>query len=83
MTIGEQIDKPVDLLESVSCMEYEKTVEKVLLDAVSLQAFGLSRAMAYQLLNRQDLPVVAIGRRKFMHRELFLKWLERQATTQN
>jgi len=70
----------LDFTEKKSCMGHENTMEKVMLDAVSLQAFGFSRAMVYQLLNRQDLPVVVIGKRRFMHRELFLKWLEEQAT---
>lgn len=40
---------------------------------------GLSRASAYALLNRSDLPVVKIGCRKFMHKGLFLEWLKEQA----
>jgi len=40
---------------------------------------GMTRSMAYQLLNRADLPVVQIGMRKFMLRELFLGWLRKQA----
>ena len=44
-----------------------------------LQQDGFSRAMAYQLLNRQDLPIVRIGNRRFIHRELFQKWLRDQA----
>lgn len=40
---------------------------------------GFSRQMIYQLLNRSDCGVVRIGRRKFFHRETFLKWLKDQA----
>ena len=55
--------------------------EKTVMTASDIQRMGMSRSMAYQLLNREDLPVVIIGGRKFMHRDLFLKWLEEQATT--
>lgn len=52
-----------------------------LLDAHALQSqFGLSRSMAYQLLSRRDLPVVKIGRRRFMHKALFESWLAEQAS---
>ena len=49
------------------------------LDAKDIQAMGFSRPMAYQLLNREDMPVVKIGRRKYLHRDLFERWLEEQA----
>ena len=61
----------------------ETLKEKALLTAGDIQAMGMSRSMAYQLLNRRDLPVVVIGGRKFMHRDLFLKWLEAQAGTEH
>ena len=52
-----------------------------LIDVHALQSqFGLSRSAAYQLLSRNDLPVVVIGRRRFMHRRLFETWLSEQAT---
>lgn len=52
-----------------------------LLDARTLQSlFGLSRSMTYALLNRRDLPVVTIGRRRFMHKSLFESWLAEQAS---
>lgn len=47
--------------------------------AKELQKDGFSRSMAYRLLNRQDLPIVKIGNRRFIHRELFQKWLRDQA----
>lgn len=43
-------------------------------------AFGIARTMWYELLNRDDMPIVQIGGRKFIHRDLFRKWLEEQAT---
>lgn len=55
--------------------------DKALLDFEDLKRItGLSRPTVYQLLNRADMPVVSIGRRKFMNAELFRKWLNRQAT---
>lgn len=52
----------------------------VLLSARHLiDQFGVSRPMAYHLLNREDLPVVAIGRRRFLVRDAFCHWLETQA----
>ena len=53
--------------------------EKELLSAKDLQTMGVGRGMAYSLLNRSDMPVVIIGGRKFMHKGLFMKWLERKA----
>lgn len=53
-----------------------------LLDARTLQSlFGFSRSMVYALLNRRDLPVVVIGRRRFMHKSLFESWLAEQASS--
>ena len=53
----------------------------IILDAKALQAQGISRSMAYGLLNRSDTGVVVIGGRKFLYREKFLAWLEAKATT--
>ena len=48
---------------------------QILMNAHDLQAAGIPRALAYQLLNRSDMPVVQFGRRKFMIREKFMLWL--------
>ena len=53
--------------------------EKILMSASDMQKAGIPRAIVYQLLNRADLPVVQLGRRKFMNRSLFLTWLEKQS----
>ena len=50
-----------------------------LLSYKHLQACGMTRTMAYQLLNREDMPVVQIGERKFMNRDLFFQWMDGQA----
>ena len=49
-----------------------------ILSAKDLQEMGLSRPMVYRLLNRTDTPVIQIGRRKFMRRDLFVQWLDKQ-----
>ncbi len=56
--------------------------EKELWEINDLRAVGFSRQMAYQLLNREDVPTIQIGKRKFVHRELFQEWLRSQAMTQ-
>ena len=53
---------------------------KELLSAKDLVRMGFGRSMSYQLLNRSDLPVISIGGRLFMHRQLFEEWLKVQAT---
>jgi len=65
-----------------NCSDFEKekqNIQPILLSAHDLVQEGITRSMAYQLLNRTDLPVVQIGTRKFMHRDLFLDWLRKQA----
>lgn len=62
-------------------MEHANSADKAVLTANDIQELGFCRSMTYRLLNRADLPVVVIGGRKFMHRDLFLKWLKEQATT--
>ena len=53
-----------------------------LLSYKHLQSCGLTRAMAYQLLNREDMPVVKIGERLFMNRDLFFDWMDSQSARQ-
>lgn len=49
-----------------------------ILSAKDLQEMGFSRSMSYALFNRADVPVIHIGRRKFIRREKFLEWLAEQ-----
>ena len=44
-----------------------------------LQSVGISRTMAYQLFNRADFPVLKIGGRKFVARDKFFEWLDKQS----
>ena len=49
-----------------------------ILSAKDLQDMGFSRSMAYALFNRADVPVIHIGKRKFIRREKFIEWLAEQ-----
>ena len=49
-----------------------------ILSAKNLQDMGFSRSMSYALFNRTDVPVIHIGKRKFIRREKFLDWLAEQ-----
>ena len=49
-----------------------------ILSAKDLQDMGFSRSMSYALFNRDDVPVIHIGKRKFIRREKFLEWLAEQ-----
>lgn len=57
----------------------EATGDLLLMNAHDLQAAGIPRALAYQLLNRADMPVITLGRRKFMVKAKFEKWLDEQS----
>lgn len=49
-----------------------------MMTAEDLQNFGFTRSMAYAFLNREDVPVIRIGKRKFIRKEKFYEWLEEQ-----
>lgn len=50
---------------------------KAMLSARDLEEMGFSRSMAYTFLNRADMPVLKIEDRKFLHKEKFLNWLDK------
>lgn len=54
-----------------------------MMTAEDLQNFGFTRSMAYAFLNREDVPVIRIGKRKFIRREKFYEWLEAQERSGN
>lgn len=56
---------------------------KTIYTANDLMSMGFSKAMAYQLMNRADMPIIRIGSRKFMHKQKFDQWLEQQADTKD
>lgn len=57
-----------------------KTTPEIL-SAKDLQEMGFSRSMSYALFNRDDIPVIRIGKRKFIRQEKFLDWLAEQERT--
>lgn len=59
-------------------MEDRKNSTLEILSAKDLQDMGFSRSMSYALFNRADVPVIHIGKRKFIRREKFLEWLAEQ-----
>ena len=56
-------------------MEDRKNATPEILSAKDLQEMGFSRSMSYALFNREDIPVIHIGKRKFIRRERFMEWL--------
>jgi len=63
-------------------MENKKSNTPEILSAKDLQDMGFSRSMAYALFNRVDVPVIRIGKRKFIRHEKFLEWLAEQERTE-
>lgn len=45
---------------------------------LAMGRFGFSRTRAYELLNTPATGSIQIGRRKYFHRDSFLRWLESQ-----
>ena len=62
-------------------MEDRKNATPEILSAKDLQDMGFSRSMSYALFNREDIPVIRIGKRKFIRREIFMEWLAEQERT--
>ena len=62
-------------------MENRKNSTPEILSAKDLQDMGFSRSMSYSLFNREEIPVIRIGKRKFIRRERFMKWLAEQERT--
>lgn len=50
-------------------------------EILSAKDLGFSRSMSYVLFNREDIPVIRIGKRKFIRRERFMEWLAEQERT--
>ena len=62
-------------------MEDRKNGTPEIFSAKDLQEMGFSRSMSYALFNREDIPVIRIGKRKFIRRERFMEWLAEQERT--
>ena len=49
----------------------------LMLNAEDIQAvMNISRAGAYQLMHREDFPVIMIGKRMVVPRDKFLEWVQ-------
>jgi len=58
-------------------MNHNTTLPEIL-TAKDLQTyFHLSRAGAYNLLNRADFPTLHVGKRKMVTRERLLQWMDK------
>ena len=55
----------------------------MMLSANDIQTMGFTRTMAYNILNREDVPVVKIGSRKFIQRDKFFDWLDSKEDDEN
>ena len=55
----------------------------MMLSANDIQAMGFTRTIAYNILNRNDVPVVKIGSRKFIQRDKFFDWLDSKEDREN
>ncbi len=62
-------------------MDNRKNSTPEILSAKDLQDMGFSRSMSYALFNREDIPVIRIGKRKFIRRKIFMEWLAEQERT--
>ena len=50
----------------------------MILSAKELQTMGFSRSMAYRLLQGDLIPVVTIGKRRFIRHTTLMEWLAQQ-----
>ncbi len=64
-------------------MSERKNEYPEMMTAEDLQNFGFTRSMAYAFLNREDVPVIRVGKRKFIRKEKFYEWLETQERGEN
>ena len=55
----------------------------MMLSANDIQTMGFTRTTAYNILNRDDVPVVKIGSRKFLARDQFFDWVDSKEDREN
>lgn len=75
----EAIEQAVGVAVKQAVVEARAEPVRKLLSANDLQEMGLSSAQTYELLNRRDMPVVQIGKRKYMDAEMFDEWRRNKA----
>ncbi|WP_238458156.1 helix-turn-helix domain-containing protein [Alkalihalobacterium alkalinitrilicum] len=47
------------------------------------EIMGISKRVAYEIMDYKDFPLIRIGRTKRVKRESFFRWLEQQENSQN
>ena len=50
----------------------------MMMSAKELQDMGFSRSLAYKLLQGDIIPVIAVGKRRFVRQSVLLGWLAEQ-----
>lgn len=50
----------------------------MMISAKELQDMGFSRSLAYKLLQGDIIPVIAVGKRRFVRQSVLLGWLAEQ-----
>ncbi|MDL2219416.1 helix-turn-helix domain-containing protein [Ruminococcaceae bacterium OttesenSCG-928-O06] len=61
--------------------EMYNTLPNVLNAAQLADTLGISRAGAYNLLNRKDFPTLRIGSRKLVSKHHLAEWIEQQVAS--
>ena len=61
-------------VEGIAYVDYPDVLNAEQLAAM----LGISRAGAYQLMNRADFPTLCIGKRKPAPKDKVLAWIDRQ-----
>ena len=51
----------------------------LLMSSKEAPSLGLTKSAFYTLTHREDVPTVVIGSRRFLHRDKFFEWLEKEA----
>lgn len=62
-----------------------KTLEElpVMLNSIDIAScLGISRPMAYILLNREDFPTLKVGGRLIVNKYAFIRWIEENTRKQ-
>lgn len=55
----------------------------MLLSARDSVKLGISKTTFYRITHMEDIPVIIIGSRRYLHRDRFFRWLDQEANIQN
>lgn len=47
------------------------------------QVLGISRAKTYEVMHREDFPLIQFGKRMLVRRDAFKEWYEKQGNKQD